>query len=161
MLTLNWNIIWTFVNIIVLYLLMKKFLFAPVAAIMEARTNKIEGDLKAAKEKNEQAEGLKAEYEKALENAKDAADEIIKDAKVRAQEVDESKLKDAAEEADKIVANANKNIAEEKQRAIHEAQGHIIDLTMVAASKVLEKNVTDDTNKQIVDDFLAEVGAAK
>ena len=50
MLTLNWNIIWTFVDLIVLYVLLKKFLFARVQKVLDQRQEMIQGQMDHAKE---------------------------------------------------------------------------------------------------------------
>lgn len=161
MLQLNWNIIWTFVNLIVLYLLMKKFLFGPVTEIMEKRTKAIEDSFAEAKNKNEEAENIKMQYEEALQHSEVKAEEIIKEARERATIVYDKKIQEAEEEAAKLIASANKAIEVEKEKSMQDVQNHIIDLTMVAATKVIGKNIDEEANKQIVDDFLAEVGAAK
>lgn len=161
MLQLNWNIIWTFVNLIVLYLLMKKFLFGPVTEIMEKRTKSIEDSFAQAQLKNEEADKIKAQYEEALKHSEVKAEEIVKEARERASMVYDKKIKEAEAEALKIVADANKAIEVEKRKSMQDVESHIIDLTMVAAAKVISKNVDEEANKQIVDDFLAEVGAAK
>ena len=161
MLKLDWNIIWTFVNLIVLYLLMKKFLFGPVTEIMEKRTKAIEDSFAEAKSKNEEAEKIKAEYEEALRKSEVKAEEIVSEAKERAGVVYEKTVKEAEEAAAQLIANANKAIEVEKKKSMQDVESHIIDLTMVAAAKVIGKSVDDEANKQMVDDFLAEVGAAK
>lgn len=161
MLKLDWNIIWTFVNLIVLYLLMKKFLFGPITEVMEKRTKTIEDAFAEAKSKNEEAEKIKAEYEEALRQSEVKAEEIVSEAKERAGVVYEKTVKEAEEAAAQLIANANKAIEVEKKKSMQDVESHIIDLTMVAAAKVIGKSVDDEANKQMVDDFLAEVGAAK
>ena len=161
MLKLDWNIIWTFVNLIVLYLLMKKFLFGPVTEIMEKRTKSIEDSLAEAKSKNEEANQIKAEYEVALKQSELKAEEIVKEARERANIVYDKTVKEAEEEAAKIIANANRAIEVEKKKSMQDVEEHIIDLSMVAAAKIIGENVNKQTNYQIMDDFLAEVGATK
>ncbi|MBE6024898.1 MAG: F0F1 ATP synthase subunit B [Cellulosilyticum sp.] len=161
MLKLDWNIIWTFVNLIVLYLLMKKFLFGPVTEMMEKRTKSIEDSFAEAESKNKEAEQIKAEYEEALRQSEVKAEELIYEARERANVVYEKTVKEAEEEAAKLIAAANKAIEIEKKKSMQDVESHIIDLTMVAASKVIGKNIDAEANKQIMDDFLAEVGAAK
>ena len=161
MLVLDWNIIWTIVNIMILYLLMKKFLFGPITEIMENRKKAIEDSFETAKSRNEEAEHLKMQYEEALSHAKAEAEEIVKEARARANDVYNRTVKAAEQEAVKVIENANKAIEMERKKTIESIESEIIGLTMAAASKVLEKNMNEDTNKQLVDEFLAEVGAAK
>ena len=161
MVVLDWNIIWTIIKIAILYLLLKKFLFGPVTEIMEKRTKAIEDSFEAAKNKNEEAEKFKAQYEEVLSHAKAEADGIVKEARERASNVYDKTVKEAEDEAVRVIENANKAIEVERKKTMQDIESQIVGLTMAAASKVLEKNINEDVNKQLVDDFLAEVGASK
>ena len=161
MLVLDWNIIWAIVNITILFFLMKKFLFGPITEIMEKRTKAIEDSFETAKSRNEEAEHLKMQYEEALSHAKAEAEEIVKEARARANDVYNRTVKAAEQEAVKVIENANQAIEMERKKTIEGIESEIVGLTMAAASKVLEKSIDEDVNKQLVDDFLAEVGASK
>ena len=161
MLSLDWNIIWTFVNIIVLFLFFKKFLFGPVTAIMDKRTKAIEDSFQEAENKNTEALAIKTNYEQMLENADEEAAKIIKEAKERASLEHDRQIKETQLEAAKIIEEANKTIELERKRSLQGVQSEIAGLAMLAASKVIQKNVDDHTNKQLVGDFLKEVGASK
>ena len=161
MLKLDWNIIWTFVNLIVLYLLMKKFLFGPITEMMEKRTKSIADAFEEARVKNQVADQIKMEYEAALKDSKIKAEEIVKEARERANKVYEKKIQEAELEATQMIAEASKMIEVEKQRTLQDMESHIVDLSMAAAAKVVGKNIDDEANKKMIDDFLAEVGAAK
>ena len=76
-----WNIVWTIVNLLVLYLVFKKFLYKPVMNVIEARENMIKQQFDSAKKDQDEALKLKAEYHDRLENAKTEADQIILDAR--------------------------------------------------------------------------------
>ena len=81
-----WNILWTVVNLLVLYLVFKKFLFKPVMKVINAREDMIKQQFDDAKKSQEEADALKASYDEKLESAKTEADEIIVNARNRAQE---------------------------------------------------------------------------
>ena len=87
-----WNILWTVVNLLVLYLVFKKFLFKPVMKVINARENMIKQQFDDAKKSQEEADALKASYDEKLESAKTEADEIIVNARNRAQEEHEAAL---------------------------------------------------------------------
>jgi len=161
MLKLDWNIIFNIVNVFVLYLLMKKFLFGPINEIMEKRTNSIEASFAEIDNKNKEALNLKHEYEEALENAEDKATNIIKEAKQRALEEHDKQIKIIKEEASKMIEDANKSIELERKLSMQNIQAEIAGIAMLAATKVIQKNMDDSTNKQIINDFLAEAGAGK
>lgn len=156
-----WTLIWTIVNIIVLFLFLKKFLFKPVMEMIEKRKKSIKDSLQDADNKTTQAIQLKKEYEAELKNAAEHATVIMKEARERA-EVEHGKiLKEAKEEAAKVIAEANKVIELERKKSMESAQAEIAGLALLAASKVIGKSVDDNTNKQLLGDFLKEVGASK
>ena len=84
-LKLDWGIIWPIVNIVVFYLLLRKFLFGPVSEVMEKRKKMISSDLDDAAQTKAEAEEIKQEYEKNLAQAKDEAGQIVSDARARAK----------------------------------------------------------------------------
>ena len=77
MIEININLVFTIINLIVLYLLMKKFLFGPILNVMEQRKNMIDQQFASAKDTEEQAYELKGKYEDALKSAKDESMRIV------------------------------------------------------------------------------------
>ena len=77
MLNLGWSLVWTIVNLIIFYLLMKRFLVGPILGIMEKRKNLIDQELENAKTAQAKAEELKGHYEGALAGAKEESAQII------------------------------------------------------------------------------------
>ena len=162
MITVNfWTFIFNIINVFVLFLLLKKFLFGPVTAMMEKRKASIETSFADIENKNNEASKLKQEYEEALENAGEQVISIIKDAKQRALEEHDKQIKVAKEEVLKIMADANKSIETQRKLSIQNIQSEIAGIAILAASKIIQKNVDNSSNKQIINDFLAEAGAGK
>ena len=161
LLALNWNIIYIFINIIVLFLFLKKFLFGPVTEIMEKRTQSIADSINDAEAKKEEAYKLRKDYEDELNKAGRESIRIIKDARDRAELEYNRTINEAKEEAAKIIQEANKSIELERNRAILSAQAEIASIALLAASKVIGKNVDDSMNKQYLGNFIKEVGASK
>ena len=153
-LKLDWGIIWPIVNIVVFYLLLRKFLFGPVSEVMEQRKKMISSDLDDAAQTKAEAEEIKQEYEKNLAQAKDEAGQIVSDARARAKnEMDQTK-----EEIALMRENARKDIEAEKQKTIAGLQTEIAGIALMAASKVVEKEANDKGNEKLLDDFLKEAG---
>ena len=138
MLNLNWNIIWTFVNLIILYILLRKFLFGPITAMMEKREGEIKSSLDNASAAKQEAAALKAAYTDKLKTAEAAAGDIIKSAKEEAKAKRDEIISKAKEDAGNIVLNANKQIELEKERSISEAKSEIASLVMDAALKAAQ-----------------------
>lgn len=161
MLSFNSGLLWTFVNLIVFFLILKKILFRPVMGMIEKREQMINGQIQDAEQKNTQAGLLKEKYEGELKNANQEAAQIVKTAKERGKEEYQRILKNANEEASKVIADANKTIETEKEKAIQGIQNEIAGMAIAAASKVIQENVDQAANEKILDDFLKEAGAGK
>lgn len=161
MIKLDWNIIAEVVNILVLFLFLKIFLFKPVTAMMDKRAKAIADSMQDAENKKSEAYKLKSDYEEELKHAGDQASVIIKDARERAELEYNRKLQEAREEAARVMAEAEKIIELDRKKSIDSAQAEIAGIALLAAAKVIGKNVDNETNKQYLGDFLKEVGAAK
>ena len=81
MLRLDFNLVLVMINLVVLFLLLRKFLFGPVMDIMEKRKAMIEEGLQNADEQQKQAHELKSQYEEILSGAKDESLRIVDQAK--------------------------------------------------------------------------------
>ena len=157
-LQLNWGILWPIINIIVFYLLLRKFLFGPVSEIMEKRKEMISKDLMDAKAEKDETAEMKSEYEESLKAAKDEAGKIVSDARERAKNEYHEKVRRADEEIVQMKENAQKDIEAEKQKAMAGLQSEIAGIALMAAAKVVEKEAGSKENEKIVDDFLKEAG---
>ena len=152
MISLDISLVWVIINLLVLYLLLKKFLFKPVCKMMDERSAKIQSDLDGAAQAKAEAE---------IADAHSQAVEITNKAKAQAGRECDLMLENARAESAKIMKEAEKSIANEKEKAMDDAKYQIADLAILAAAKVIKKNVGGDSDRETVDEFLSEVGAAK
>lgn len=159
--TIRSDILFTFLNLIVLFLFFRFFLFKPVNKILDERQKLIEDEIAEAMEKKKEAEQLKTEYQEALDNAEETSVQIIKDAKERAQIAYNKKVEESHAEAGRIMEEANRAIELEKKKSMEQAQSEIAGIALLAAQKVIQKNVDEEDNKKLVSDFLQEAGASK
>ena len=159
MISLDISLVWVIINLLVLYLLLKKFLFKPVCKMMDERSAKIQSDLDGAAQAKADAEKIKADYEAEIADAHSQA--VENKAKAQAGRECDLMLENARAESAKIMKEAEKSIANEKEKAMDDAKYQIADLAILAAAKVIKKNVGGDYDRETVDEFLSEVGAAK
>ena len=157
-LQLNMEIFWTFFNIIVFFLLLRKFLFKPVTKIMEERKSIITKDLDEANAAKEEAQKMKTDYEASIASAREEAAGIVSDARERANIEYQEKIKQANVEITQMKESASQDVVVEKERAMASLQSEIAGIALLAASKVVEKEVNEQSNEQLVDDFLKEAG---
>lgn len=161
MLKIDWNIIWTIVNVLVLFLFLKRFLFGPVTTMMEKRTKMIEDSFEEAKVKKEEAMALQKEYQKHLCQADIEAGQIIKNARNQAELEYHRIMLEAQEESERKIEEAKETIALERQKAMQSAQEEIAAIAILATTKLIQKNVDVKTNHQMFGEFIKEVGAIK
>ena len=158
MLNLDWSIIWNIVNILVLFLLLKHFLFGPITKMMESRTAEIENNLKDAEEKNRKAEALGAEYEKQLADAQAEAAKLVQEAKERGQKEYDEILKNADQDARTAAARAHTQLELDREQMLRQVQGNMTELVLAAASKLSQQEMDGEADRRLVDSFLSEVG---
>ena len=160
MLQLNVNLFFTIINLVVLYLLLKKFLIKPVTNIMEERERQIADGLNQASNAREEAEVLKNEYEAALTGAREESMKIVEKAQVQAKADYERIVKDAGEKADDMLDSAKANIEMEREQTMKELQSEIAGLAITAAAKIVSNKAENQGNQDIYNQFLGEVGDA-
>lgn len=156
LLTLNWNLLFSFITVVVLVLILKKFFFEKVHNFMEARSQEVENTLKEAEETSLKAEQKLADYEARIEGAEQEKRQIIRtaveEAKVQANEV----VKQAYIQADRVKEKTRVEIEQEKALAKKELQNEIGSLAILAAGKILEQELDAKKQKEVVSKILDE-----
>jgi F-type H+-transporting ATPase subunit b len=152
------NIVWTIINLIIFFLLIKKFLFKPVLKIMEEREKMIQDQFDQAEAVNAEAMEQKEKYEEALKGARDDSITILEQARERAQAESDQIVKDAKERADKITLQAQENLENDRERAMEEVQSQIATLAVSAAAKILGDVSNGQTDEEMYRQFLQKAG---
>jgi F-type H+-transporting ATPase subunit b len=155
------NIIWTVVDLLILLVLLRIFLFKPVLGMIEKRKGIIQSSLSDADKANADAQALKTQYENSLKDAKKESFEIVSEAKDRAQTQYNEIIDKANADASQIVKQANAAAEADREKILKDAQAELAEVALAAASKLLGTTVDASTNKEMLDKFLAEAGDAK
>ena len=158
MLNLDWNIVWTIVNILVLFLLLKHFLFKPITEMMESRTAEIENNLKDAEDQKQKASELTAQYEEKLQGAHAEAAQIVSEARQRGQREYDAILKTAGQDAQKEQERARADMEREREEMLRGVQENVTELVLLTASKLSQKELYEESDRKLVDSFLSEAG---
>lgn len=161
MLRLDINLVFTIINLLVLYALMKKFLFKPVNNIVERRSEEIKKQFDEAKEAMKDADEVRQKYEASLENAKEDSEKLVQEAKQRARTEYERIVKSADDEVDKRIKKAEETIREEREKSLRSMETQLGSLIVSAASKVVGEKVSVENNQKLYDEFIAEMGGIK
>lgn len=148
------NLVCTVLNLLILYFLMKKFLFGRVNNIIKERQELINKQFEEAEEIKKQAEAKRQEYEDSLVNAKEESSQIIQEAKQKARTEYDRIVQSADEEAARKVQAAQKVIAEEKAKSIREMENEIESLVVSVATKVVGNEVSAENSQKLYDEFI-------
>ena len=151
-----WSIFWAVLNILILFILLRIFLFKPINKMLDDRTQSIQKDIDDAENAKREAEELRQQYENSISEAKEEAGKILREAHEYAEAERAEIIRKSHEEADEIVNSADETIENERKRVIQQAHVQIADLAIEAASKVVSANLDDEKNRKLVDDFLSE-----
>ena len=150
--------LFTLVNTVVLFLVLKKFLWGPVMKIITDRQQEIDTMYSDADAERQQARQLREDYESKLADAQKTGERLVKEATVRAQSREEDILRQANAEADAIRRKAEADVAREKKKAINDAKDEIAGLAMDIAGKVVGHSLDDKDQSALVDQFIDQLG---
>ena len=152
------TIIFTIINLLVLYLFLRKFLFGRVNAVLEERAKLIQEQLDAAEQGKAQVQALQDQYEEKLSGAREEAARIVSDAQLRAQRAYDDQVAQAGAESRRILAEAEARIATQRQEMLRGVRKEVAQLAVLAASQVARKDLDRETDRAMVEEFLSEAG---
>ena len=151
---INWSIIMIWITVIVLFLVLKKFFFEKVKNFMETRSNPIQDAFDSAEAVNRRADEKMQNYTKRIANVEAEGREIIRDAKIKADAQAREIIEDANKQATEIMNKAEKNIEREKQKAMEEMRKEVAALAMLAAERIVEREIQNIGQDEIVDEVI-------
>ena len=138
----------------------KKFLLNPVKNVIAERKAKADSQIADATKLRTEAEAMKAEYEQNLQNARAEANEIVANAQKTATARGEEIVGEARAQAAALKQKAEADIAQERKKAVNEVKDEIGGIAMEIASKVVEREISEKDHKDLIDEFIKNVGEA-
>ena len=158
MLTLNLNILWTVVNILVLFVLLRKFLYRPVMNVIEQRQKQIDDAIADAEGKKNDAQAVLAQAQDKLQNVDTEAAQRRAAYEKPAEKEKEQLLQDAQRQADAIVAEGKAAAEAEHARRLRDANAETSALARDMCEKLLARNLTQQDDARLLDDLLQKAG---
>ena len=153
-----WQIIISLANLLIMFLILKRFLFKPVQKLFETRKKQVETMYAEADQTRSEADSMKQEYETRLASARDEADSLVRNAVQTAQKRSDDIVAEAHSQASHLKQKAEEEIAKEKQQMLQDVRGEISDIAVSIASKVVEREINPQDHQDFVDDFIRNVG---
>ena len=158
MIKIDINLVFTIINLLVLYLLMKKFLFGPIIKVMDVRKAMIDQQFAGAKEQEDQAKALKEQYEGALKSAREESFQIMEQARKEAKAQADKTVEDTQAKVSAMLVKAQEDINTERENAMRQMKDDVASLAMEASGKIIGKNSGADQDLSLYDQFIEKAG---
>jgi len=142
----------------ILYWLLNKYAFGPLFGIMEKRRQLVKEELAAAEESRKAAEQYLAEQKQAIEEARRQAYEMIEQAKNTSSKQAEEIIQAARNEANRLKEEALRDIESEKNKAVAALRSQVSGLSVLIASKIIEKQIDEKSHQELIEQYLQEAG---
>lgn len=153
-----WDILISFANLLILFLVLKRFLFKPVQKMFDSRKKQVEDIYAEADESRSAAVSMKQEYEAKLASAREEADGLVRSAVQTAQKRSDAIVAEASSQASHLKQKAEQEIAQEKRQMLQDVRGEISDIAVSIASKVVAREINAQDHQDFVDEFIRNVG---
>lgn len=144
------------INFLILVGVLTKFLYKPFLNVMETRKQSIKDALDNAELTNRRADEKMQNYNKRIARAEEEGREIIKEAKIKADAQARQIIEDAQTEAGEIMSKAERTIEREKEKAMEEMRQEIATLALLAAEKIVEREIQRVGQEAIVDEVIRQ-----
>ncbi|MGN0160797.1 MAG: F0F1 ATP synthase subunit B [Lachnospiraceae bacterium] len=158
MLRIDINLLFTVINLLVLFVALRIFLFKPVQKIIDARQQEADKQFADAENRKKEADAVKAQYEKYVEDVEAEKGRIISDAKKSADEEYRRIVDEARMEAEEVKKDAVKDAQNEKDRIIRDVENEIAGMVVDAASRMVASKNGAETDSALLDKFLGKAG---
>lgn len=153
-----WDILISLLNLLLIFIIFKKFLYKPVRKVLDKRKEAIDSEYSEAEQAKLAAQNDRDTYEAKLRTAQDEADEMIKSAAKTADSRSAKILDDAKVKADGIIRQAHSEAQLEKQKAADEIKHEIADVSALLAEKMLEREINEEDHRGFIDSFIEGIG---
>ncbi|MCQ4638048.1 F0F1 ATP synthase subunit B [Anaerovorax odorimutans] len=157
----NWTLLMIWITVIILFLVLKKFFFEKVHKFIEARENAVKDAFDSAEAVNRKADEKMENYNRRIAKIEGEGREIIKEAKIRAEAQAAEIVEDANNKASEMIVAAEKQIERERQKALAEMKQQVAALALMAAEKIVERDIAQIGQDQIVDEIIEQAGASQ
>jgi len=150
-------LLWTIITFIVLLTILWKAAWKPVVEALDARAEKVRGDIENADRSRQEAEKLLAQHKAMMDNAKNEAAKIVSDSRAEAEKLKNEIIEKAGSDAKDLSERAKKEIDLAKDRALADIKAEVVNLSTEIAAKIINKNLNPDDQKALVEETLNKV----
>ncbi|MGA2469303.1 MAG: F0F1 ATP synthase subunit B [Solirubrobacteraceae bacterium] len=149
--------IWTFVVFGAAFIILRKYVFPPIAKVLDDRQHAIDESMDAQERLRVEAEKVLAEYRARLEEARTQAEEILAHARRTGEEHERETIEAARKRRNELLDQTRRDIEDETRRAIGEIRKEVANLTIIATEKVTRKALDSADQRRLVEEALGEL----
>ena len=154
------TLFWSVITFLLLLIVLKKVAWSPIIDGLESRENEIKDALNAAEKARLEAEKVSSDYEESIQKAQKEAQQIISDAKIAGEKVKNEIEITANKKADEMIEKAQNKIESERIKVLNEIKTVSVEISLSAATKLINKNLDSDDNRKLVNEALDNIGNA-
>ena len=155
------NAIWTLGIFVIVVIVLGKFAWGPILALLQQREEFIHRSVSDAKRDRDEAEARLKEYSAKLQRAQAEAATMIEEARRDVQRLREEMKQKAKVDADIVVKDAERQIQLETTRALQQIRLEAVDLSVAIASKLLQRNISKEDNEKLIDEALRQIDGTR
>ena len=153
-----WQILISLCNLLLLFLMLKRFLYKPVQEVLAKRQALLDAQYENAANAERDALNRKAEWDAKMENAKAASDQILEEASRLASEQKEAAIRDAKEKAERILSQAEEDAEMTRKKAQAGIKEEIISVSTALSAKLIGREIKNEDHHALIDRFIDEIG---
>ena len=147
--------IWTLVVFALLFLVLKRFAWPALLGAVEAREKRLEEQLAEAERNRAESARLLEEHKKLLLDTRTQASGVLAEARAAAEKERALALQKTKQEQEDLLERARREITAERERALVELRREAVDISLAAASKLIGERLSSDSDRKLVDSYLA------
>ena len=149
--------IWTIVCFLITLFVLKRYAFGPIQKAIDERRERIRASLDEADRAREEARRLLEEHRALIGRAQTDAEEILSEARHVADANERRMREELEEDRQRRLEDTRKQIEAETRRALEQIRLEVVDLSMLAATKVTSKSLDDADHKRLIEEAVGEL----
>ena len=153
-----WQILISLANLLIMFLIIKKFLYKPVKATLAKRQSELDEHYQAAEAAEREARRQQADWEAKMADAKAQADRIVDQATEQAKFRSDAIMEEAHQKAEALVQMAQTEAQLERRKAEEGMKREIVEVSGILAEKMLEREIHAEDHRRLIDSFIDQIG---
>ena len=154
----SWHIVISLCNLLILYLMLKKFLYKPVKKVLAERQAAIDSRYDEADKALSEAHAAQTEWNEKIAAADEEAAGIVSSAVESANRQSSAILGETKQRADRMISRARAEAEAERRKAEDDIKAQIADVSVILAGKILDREINAEDHSDLINSFISEIG---